>query len=55
LIFHVFSALAQFERRLIQERTNAGLAAARIRGRGAIDGLTLCRSDRATATFAADG
>ena len=33
LIFHVFSALAQFERRLIQERTNAGLAAARIRGR----------------------
>src|SRR5690349_4299909 len=25
LIFHVFSALAQFERRLIQERTNAGL------------------------------
>ena len=55
LIFHVFSALAQFERRLIQERTNAGLAAARIRGRGAIDGLTLCRSDRATATFTADG
>lgn len=33
LIFHVFSALAQFERRLIQERTNAGLAAARVRGR----------------------
>ncbi len=33
LIFHVFSALAQFERRLIQERTNAGLAAARARGR----------------------
>jgi DNA invertase Pin-like site-specific DNA recombinase len=33
LIFHVFSALAQFERRLIQERTNAGLKAARARGR----------------------
>ncbi|WP_417382168.1 recombinase family protein [Gimesia sp.] len=33
LIFHVFSALAQFERRLIQERTKAGLAAARTRGR----------------------
>ncbi len=33
LIFLVFSALAQFERRLIQERTNAGLAAARARGR----------------------
>jgi DNA invertase Pin-like site-specific DNA recombinase len=33
LIFNIFSALAQFERRLIQERTKAGLAAARIRGR----------------------
>ncbi|MDF1744140.1 MAG: recombinase family protein [Gimesia sp.] len=33
LIFHVFSALIQFERRLIQERTKAGLAAARARGR----------------------
>lgn len=32
-IFHIFSALAQFERRLIQERTKAGLAAARARGR----------------------
>ena len=28
-----FSALAQFERRLIQERTRAGLAAARARGK----------------------
>lgn len=33
LVFHVFSALAQFERRLISERTMAGLAAARARGR----------------------
>ncbi|MCA9075826.1 MAG: recombinase family protein [Planctomycetaceae bacterium] len=33
LIFRIFSALAQFERRLIQERTRAGLAAARARGR----------------------
>jgi DNA invertase Pin-like site-specific DNA recombinase len=33
LVFHVFSALAQFERRLIQERTQAGLTAARARGR----------------------
>jgi len=33
LIFLDFSALAQFERRLIQERTKAGLAAARARGR----------------------
>ena len=33
LIFHVFGALAEFERNLIQERTKAGLASARVRGR----------------------
>ncbi len=33
LIFNVFASLAQFERRLIQERTRAGLTAARARGR----------------------
>lgn len=33
LIFHVFAALAEFERNLIRERTKAGLAAARARGR----------------------
>src|SRR3954469_3342319 len=33
LIFHVFGALAEFERDLIRERTVAGLAAARARGR----------------------
>ena len=33
LIFNIFSSLAQFERRLIQERTRAGLEAARSRGR----------------------
>jgi DNA invertase Pin-like site-specific DNA recombinase len=33
LIFHIFGALAEFERELIKERTNAGLAAARARGR----------------------
>lgn len=33
LFFHLFSALAEFERSLIQERTNAGLTAARARGR----------------------
>ncbi len=33
LIFHIFSALAEFERDLIQERTRAGLKAARARGR----------------------
>ncbi len=33
LIFHVFGALAEFERNLIKDRTNAGLAAARARER----------------------
>ena len=33
LIFHVFAALAEFERDLIGERTKAGLTAARARGR----------------------
>src|SRR3954471_23379607 len=33
LVFHVFGALAEFERDLIRERTHAGLAAARRRGR----------------------
>lgn len=33
LIFNIFSSLAQFERKLIQERTRAGLKAARARGR----------------------
>jgi DNA invertase Pin-like site-specific DNA recombinase len=32
-VFHIFGALAEFERNLIQERTRAGLAAARARGR----------------------
>ena len=33
LIFHVFGALAEFERELIRERTQAGLKAARARGK----------------------
>jgi len=33
LTFHLFGAMAEFERNLIQERTHAGLAAARARGR----------------------
>lgn len=33
LVFHLFSALAEFERNLTVERTKAGLAAARARGR----------------------
>lgn len=33
LVFNIFASMAQFERRLIQERTRAGLKAARARGR----------------------
>lgn len=33
LTFHIFGALAEFERNVIRERTKAGLAAARARGR----------------------
>ncbi len=33
LVFHIFGALAEFERNLIRERTMAGLTAARARGK----------------------
>src|ERR671929_443464 len=33
LVFHIFGALAEFEREIIRERTNAGLKSARARGR----------------------
>src|SRR5262245_50902777 len=33
LIFHIFGALAEFERSVIRERTKAGLASARARGK----------------------
>jgi DNA invertase Pin-like site-specific DNA recombinase len=33
LVFHIFGALAEFEREIIRERTQAGLVAARARGR----------------------
>lgn len=33
LVFHLFCALAEFERNLIRERVNAGIKAARARGR----------------------
>ena len=33
LQFHIFGALAEFEKEIIRERTRAGLAAARARGR----------------------
>lgn len=33
LVFNIFASIAEFERQLVQERTQAGLAAARARGR----------------------
>ena len=42
LVFHLFAALAQFERELVRERTLAGLAAAR--GRGRVGGRHPCLS-----------
>lgn len=33
LIFHIFGAIAEFEREIIRERTQAGLSAARARGK----------------------
>src|SRR3954466_4924323 len=33
LVFHIFGALAEFEREIIRERTTAGLTAARARGK----------------------
>ena len=35
LVFHIFGAMAEFERSIIRERTRAGLDAARARGRKA--------------------
>src|SRR5688572_29979249 len=55
LVFHVFGALAEFERDLIRERTEAGLTAARARGRhGGRPGLTPQRVQQLR-TLAADG
>jgi DNA invertase Pin-like site-specific DNA recombinase len=49
LIFHIFAALAEFERGIIRERTNAGLAAARARGKIGGRPPALTPSDRAAA------
>src|SRR4051794_13584150 len=54
LVFHMFGALAEFERDLIRERTMAGLAAARARGRqGGRPGLS-AEKVRQLRTLAAD-
>lgn len=45
LVFHLFGALAEFESSLIRERTIAGLAAARARGRKGGRKPKLSRSD----------
>lgn len=49
LIFTVFSAIAEFEREIIRERTRAGLDAARLRGRTGGRPRALCENDLRTA------
>jgi len=55
LVFHVFGAMAEFEADLIRERTTAGLAAARARGRrgGRKSVLTPAKIDAARQMHAA--
>jgi DNA invertase Pin-like site-specific DNA recombinase len=55
LIFHIFAALAEFERQLILERTHAGLRAARARGRlgGRPQALTASKQQRAVELYQA--
>jgi DNA invertase Pin-like site-specific DNA recombinase len=54
LIFNIFASLAEFERDLIRERTNAGLQAARARGRmgGRPKGLSAAAQKKAIAAEA---
>jgi DNA invertase Pin-like site-specific DNA recombinase len=49
LIFHIFGALAEFERDIIKERTQAGLLAARARGRTGGRPKVLARNKKAMA------
>ena len=49
LVFHIFAALAEFERGVIRERTMAGLQAARARGRKGGRPPALTAKDLATA------
>src|SRR6266849_7254071 len=53
LTFHIFAALAEFERQLIQERTQAGLKAARARGRlgGRPKALSASKQQRAVELY----
>ena len=53
LVFHIFGALAEFERDIIKERTNAGLSAARARGRlgGRPNALTPTKAQMAKALY----
>src|SRR5512132_2901739 len=53
LIFHIFGALAEFERDIIRERTQAGLTAARARGRrgGRPKSLTQKKAQMAEALY----
>jgi DNA invertase Pin-like site-specific DNA recombinase len=50
LVFHIFAALAEFERSIIRERTRAGLDAARARGRVGGRPQALSEKDRAVVT-----
>lgn len=56
LVFHIFAALAEFERGLIRERTMAGLASAKARGRVGGRPKALSDKDKAAArALLADG
>lgn len=52
LTFHIFAAIAEFEREIIRERTNAGLASARARGRKGGRPLGLSKEAKITAAAA---
>jgi len=57
LVFHVFAALSEFESDLVKERTHAGLAAARARGRvgGRKPALTPAKANAARNLYDAGG
>lgn len=53
LVFHLFASIAEFERDLIRERTRAGLAAARARGRKGGRPAGLSKANKVKAAAAA--